>query len=59
MPDDLAAIFVEVSAHRLLLSPKARLANQTAEDILAEILKEVKMPVTGESSLVAAKGKHK
>ena len=59
VPDDVAAIFVEVSAHRLLLSPKARLANQTAEDILAEVLKEVKMPVTGESSLIATKGKHR
>ena len=59
VPEDIAAIFSDVSAHRLMLSPKARLANQSAEDILAEILKEVKMPVTGESSLIRSKGKRK
>lgn len=59
VPEDIAAIFSDVCAHRLLLSPKARLANQSAEDILTEILKEVKMPVTGESSLIKTKGKRK
>jgi len=59
VPEDIAAIFCDVCAHRLMLSPKARLANQSAEDILAEILKEVKMPVTGESSLIRSKGKRK
>ena len=59
VPDDIAAIFTDVCAHRLMLSPKARLANQTAADILKEVLSEVKMPVTGESSLIATKGKRK
>ena len=59
VPEDIAAIFCDVCAHRLMLSPKARLANQSAEDILEEILKEVKMPVTGESSLIKSKGKRK
>lgn len=58
VPDDISAVFCDVCAHRLLLSPKARLANQTAEDILRDILDSVPAPVSGSSALVN-RGKHK
>ena len=44
LPEDVRAIFPDVSAHRLLLSPKARLAQKSAKDILADILDTVPMP---------------
>lgn len=43
VPEDITAVFSDVCAHRLLLSPKARLANQTAEDILHELLEDMPM----------------
>lgn len=58
VPDDISAIFCDVCAHRLLLSPKARLANQTAQDILTDILDSVPIPVSGSSALIT-RGKHK
>lgn len=58
VPDDISAVFCDVCAHRLLLSPKARLANQTAEDILTDILDSVPRPVSGSSALIT-RGKHK
>ena len=47
MPEDVAAVFPDVSAHRLLLSPKARLAQQSAENILNSIVTNVPMPIPG------------
>lgn len=58
VPDDISAVFCDVCAHRLLLSPKARLANQTANDILLDILDSVPAPVSGSSALIS-RGKHK
>lgn len=58
VPDDIAAVFCDVCAHRLLLSPKARLANQTAQDILNDILGSVPMPVSGSSAMIT-RGKHR
>lgn len=58
VPDDISAVFCDVCAHRLLLSPKARLANQTADDILRDILDSVAAPVSGSSALIS-RGKHK
>lgn len=46
-PEDVQAIFVDVCAHRLLLSPKARIADMTETDILKEILKKTKTPDSG------------
>lgn len=47
--DDVQAIFVSVGAHRLVLSSKARLHEQTADSILTDILKDVKKPDVKES----------
>lgn len=58
IPDDIAAVFCDVCSHRLLLSPKARLANQTAEDILKDILESVAVPVSGSSALIS-RGNHR
>lgn len=48
-PDDVADVFVDVCAHRLVLSSKARLHEQTTEQLLKEILEEVKRPDVKES----------
>ena len=45
VPEDIAAVFPDVCAHRLILSAKARMMEEKAENILAEILKSVDMPV--------------
>lgn len=50
-PDDVEAVFADVCAHRLVLSPKARLHEQTAEQLLTEILSEVKKPDVKESAI--------
>jgi len=47
LPDDVKALAVSALAHRLILSPTARLHNVSAESIVAEILKEHPVP-TGE-----------
>lgn len=44
-PDDVQAIFVPCSAHRVMLHPSADLRGKTAEAILTELLTQV--PVTG------------
>lgn len=44
LPDDVAYIFADVCAHRLILSPKARIAETTAKDVLAEVLQQVLRP---------------
>lgn len=43
-PQDVASIFADVSAHRILLSPKARLNQLTDRDIVNQVIKEVPMP---------------
>ena len=45
VPEDAASVFPDVCAHRLILSAKARMMEEKAENILAEILKSVDMPV--------------
>ena len=44
LPDDVAAVFADVCAHRLILSPKARIAETTAKDVLAEVVQQVRRP---------------
>jgi len=44
LPEDVAVVFSDVSAHRLLLSPKARLAQMDAADVLRGVLESVPMP---------------
>ena len=43
-PDDIRAVFADVCAHRLMLNSKARLNELSAENILADIIKDVEMP---------------
>ena len=45
VPEDVAAVFPDVCAHRLILSAKARMMEEKAENILSEILRSVDMPV--------------
>lgn len=59
VPDDIAAIFCDVCAHRMLLSSKARLANLAATDILKEVLESVAKPVSGSSSVLSGRGKRR
>lgn len=49
IPDDVADVFLCVCAHRLVLSPKAKLHEQTAESLLMSIIEEVKKPQQKES----------
>lgn len=50
-PDDVAAVFTDVCAHRLVLEAKARLHELSAEEILGDILKSVKKPDVAEFSV--------
>ena len=50
IPEDIAAVFPDVVAHRLMLQPKARLTGTSAADITAELLISVPMPVTGKGA---------
>ncbi|MDO4621404.1 MAG: MoxR family ATPase [Eubacteriales bacterium] len=47
IPEDIQRVFCDVCAHRIILNPKARVAEKTAEDILREILKHVSSPDNG------------
>lgn len=44
LPDDIKALAVAALAHRLVLSPGARLRNLSPEDLLSQILREVPVP---------------
>ena len=44
IPDDIAAVFGDAAAHRVILSPKARVNGTTIEDVLENILKTVPLP---------------
>ena len=46
IPEDVAAIFGDVCAHRLVLGTKARMMEEKPESVIASILQSVKMPVT-------------
>ncbi|MBE5995886.1 MAG: MoxR family ATPase [Lachnospiraceae bacterium] len=50
-PADVREIFTDVCAHRLILSPQARLHEQRAEAILGGVLRQVKSPDVAELSL--------
>ena len=47
LPEDAAAVFGDVCAHRLILSPKAKLAGKAQEDVIREALSSVRMPLAG------------
>ena len=43
-PDDIRSVFADVCGHRLMLNSKARLNELSAENILADIIKDVEIP---------------
>lgn len=45
VPEDVAAIFIDVCSHRLVLATKARMMEERPEDVLRAILESVEMPV--------------
>lgn len=45
VPGDVAEIFLDVSAHRILLNAKARAGHMSAADVLKELLQKEKKPV--------------
>ena len=45
VPEDVAEIFLDVSAHRILLNAKARAGQMSAADVLKELLQKEKKPV--------------
>ena len=45
IPEDVAAIFADVCAHRLVLATKARMMEERPENIIQSVLESVKMPV--------------
>ncbi len=44
IPDDVAYIFRDVAAHRVVLSPKAKVAGLSVEDVLTGVLEKVPAP---------------
>ena len=44
VPEDVAAIFPDVAAHRLILSAKARMMELDTRQIIGEVLKNTQMP---------------
>ena len=47
IPEDVQSIFLDVCAHRIILNPKARIAQYSAADVLEQVLKQVKSPDSG------------
>ncbi len=43
-PDDIADCFLDVAAHRVILSPKAKATGGSKEQILTQLLKEIPTP---------------
>lgn len=46
-PEDVQQIFTDVCAHRIILSPKAKIADHSAADVLRQVLRETKSPDSG------------
>lgn len=44
VPNDIIALFADVCAHRILLTPRARIRKTTPEAILKDVVKGVKVP---------------
>ncbi|MBQ7038680.1 MAG: MoxR family ATPase [Clostridia bacterium] len=44
IPDDIAYIFRDVAAHRVVLSPKAKISGLSMDDILTSVLEKVPVP---------------
>ncbi len=52
-PDDIAALFRAAIAHRLILRQEAKLAHQTAMDVVGEILRTTDVPYKGKRAVKA------
>lgn len=48
IPEDIQDVFIECTAHRLVLSPRAEQQKKPAKNILMEILRSIKAPVLRE-----------
>ncbi|MFG6356059.1 MAG: MoxR family ATPase [Acetatifactor sp.] len=46
IPEDVAAVFPDVTGHRIVLNTKARVAHVAAETVLEQILQQEKQPVS-------------
>ncbi len=46
-PEDIAAIYIQTTAHRVILRQESRLGKVTPESVLMGILRETKAPLTG------------
>lgn len=46
IPEDVAAVFMDVTGHRIVLNTRARVAHITAETVLEQILRQEKQPVS-------------
>jgi MoxR-like ATPase len=44
IPDDVKALAIAALAHRLIMSPEARMRNATAPAVIASVLQEVPVP---------------
>lgn len=53
VPDDIKALAHTVLAHRLILSPEARVSGTTAAAVVSEVLGQVPVPTSRDASLGA------
>ncbi len=44
IPEDIQSLYIDVCAHRLLLTPRAKIRKRSPEQILAEVLQSMKAP---------------
>lgn len=47
VPEDAANVFSDVCAHRLVLSPKAKVSGTTQEEVIRQVVASVRMPIAG------------
>lgn len=47
IPEDVQRVFSDVCAHRIILNPKAKIADLSAADVLKQVLKDTKSPDCG------------
>ena len=57
IPEDVSAVFNDVCGHRIIVSPKAKIAERKAEDILADILRTEPVPQIRQENATGAEGK--
>ena len=48
IPQDISSVFIDVCAHRLVLTARARIRKETEADVLKKILSDVKPPAVAE-----------